>query len=141
MTVYARCSRCHKRIAPGTTCICRYIQRKQSYAEYDRLRRDKTTDTFYHSAEWKKTRDEILSTDHMDLWLYAKTGIIEPADTVHHIIPLKEDWSRRCDPDNLISLSNASHNEIEPAYKEPTEKEQMQNKLFEVLKKCRGRGG
>lgn len=141
MAIFARCSRCHKRILPGTVCECRIQQRRQSYAEYDRTKRDKVRDKFYHSAEWIRTREEILSTDHMDLWLYAKSGIIQPADTVHHIVPLSESWERRCDPENLISLSNTSHNEIEAMYKEDAEKKRIQAELFDILERFRGRGG
>lgn len=58
------------------------------------------------------------------------------ADTVHHIVPLKEDWNRRADPDNLISLSAVSHAEIEQAYKTDEEtKREMQNRLRAMIRR------
>jgi len=45
------------------------------------------------------------------------TGELIIANTVHHIEPLKDDWTRRTDIDNLISLSNDTHSEIEAMYK------------------------
>lgn len=91
---------------------------------------------FYHSTEWEKTRQDILDKDGMDLWAYATRGTLEAATTVHHIIPLREDWSRRSDPNNLISLSESSHAEIEAAYKTP-EKERIQKELLEIIRKFR----
>ena len=44
-------------------------------------------------------------------------GIIVAADTVHHIIPLKDDWNKRIDIDNMISLSGDTHSMIEQEYK------------------------
>ena len=135
MPIYARCSRCGKRIAPGTACSCG----RARYREYDKLSRDKRSYDFYHSAEWIRTREDVLAMDGMDLWLYAEHGIIAAADTVHHIVPLKEWWEGRCDPENLISLSHSSHSEIESAYKTP-EKEEIQRKLHDIVRQYRGGG-
>lgn len=78
--------------------------------------------------------------DGIDQYLYSTTGVVVAADTVHHIIPLKDDWSRRVDPDNLISLSAASHAEVEKAYKAGgTERMEMQQKLKNILEN-RARG-
>lgn len=137
MPMYARCSRCGKRIIPGTICECKKIADRQGYALYDRHQRDRRSDAFYHSAEWKQIRDYVLERDSgIDQYLYHTKGIVEAADTVHHIVPLKESWKRRCDPDNLISLSAQSHNEIEAAYQ--SDKHSMQSKLFEIVKGKQG---
>ena len=44
-------------------------------------------------------------------------GVILAADTVHHIIPLKEAWDKRCDKQNLMPLHHDTHSKIEQMYK------------------------
>ena len=133
MPVFSRCSRCGKRITPGTICACKKISDRRGYALYDKTQRNKKSDTFYHSTEWKQIREYVLERDDgIDQYLYNTRGIIEAADTVHHIVPLTESWARRCDPSNLISLSTGSHNEIESAYQK--DKKTMQKKLFEIVR-------
>ena len=41
---------------------------------------------------------------------------IRRADTVHHITPLREDWTRRLDITNLIPLASSTHNAIHTLY-------------------------
>ena len=138
--IYKRCSKCGKRIPEGTTCPC-IIQMQQRMKklrdkDYDTNRRDRQSKAFYESKEWKRVRDGVLLLDdYIDVYLYVTTGEIVPADTVHHIIPLKDDWSRRCDVDNLISLSQGSHGIIEGLYKD--DKHGTQEKLMEMLRKYR----
>lgn len=57
------------------------------------------------------------------------------ADTVHHIIPLRDDWNKRNDPDNLMSLNHDTHSKIEQLYK--ADKEKMQIELQEMLTEYR----
>ena len=130
--IYKRCSRCGKRIPSGTTCSCK----DRRHEEYDRFCRDKESKSFYDSAEWRDVREEVLARDLIDQWLYHTKGLVVAADTVHHIIPLRENWERRCDPGNLISLSEASHAEIEAVYK-TTDRRVLQEELFAIV---RGRG-
>ena len=127
--IYKRCSRCGKRIPSGTTCECL----KRRHAEYDRLSRDKKSKSFYDSAEWRRVRQEILSRDAIDQWLFRTKGLVVAADTVHHIIPLREAWDRRCDPLNLIALSDATHSEIEAVYK-TAGKADLQRELLEIVR-------
>ncbi|WP_302419271.1 HNH endonuclease [Blautia marasmi] len=44
-------------------------------------------------------------------------GIVLLADTVHHIVPLKDDWNKRSDISNLMSLNHDTHSMIEQMYK------------------------
>ena len=139
--IYKRCIQCGKRIPEGTTCSC-VIQMQQRMKklrdkDYDANRRDRQSKAFYESKEWKRVRDGVLLLDdYIDVYLYVTTGEIVPADTVHHIIPLRDDWSRRCDVNNLISLSQGSHGIIEGLYKD--DKRGMQEKLTEMLRRYRG---
>lgn len=128
MPIYKRCSRCKQRIPSGTTCDCL----KQRHKEYDRYFRDKTSKGFYHSSEWIKKRAAVLELDNgIDVYIYMTTGEILLADTVHHIIPLKDDWTKRLDEENLMSLSHDTHSIIEQKYKENKEKiiEELQQLL------------
>lgn len=61
------------------------------------------------------------------------------ADTVHHIVELMEDYSRRCDLDNLISISEATHSMISKAYKDEIKKAQMQQTLRECISEYKKR--
>lgn len=137
--LYKFCSRCGRRIPSGTKCSCI----KERYKEYDRYSRDKRSTDFYHSPEWSRVRAATLEADdYLDVWLYMTEGRIQRADTVHHIIPLKDDWYKRLESSNLISLSHESHSYIEAEYKK--NKTEMQQRLKDMLaeyRKCIPYGG
>ena len=63
--------------------------------------RDSRSKKFYDSEEWRRTKQRVLDLDGMDVYEYMTTGRIIAPDTVHHVIPLRDDWSLRCDPSNL----------------------------------------
>lgn len=133
--IYKRCSRCNERITSGTTCTCV----KTRYKEYDRSR-DKNTDNFYHSKEWKQTRKYILDLDQgIDVYIYLTRNEIVAADTVHHIVPLAEDWGNRTNDKNLISLNHDTHSMIEQYYKNEKQKERLIKELKEMITRHRGR--
>ena len=77
----------------------------------------------------------------IDVYVFMTTGQIALADTAHHIIPLKDDWNKRNDIENLMSLSHDTHSIIEKKYKK--DKDKMQAELKEMLKQFREmiRGG
>lgn len=50
------------------------------------------------------------------MYAYMTSGKLIPADTVHHIKPLRDDKSTALDPSNLMSVSAASHAAIEHLY-------------------------
>lgn len=113
MPIYKRCIRCGKRIESGTTCECL----KERYKEYDRTSRDRESKTFYDGKAWRMTRDNIIGTDEIDIYLYMTMGQMVAADTVHHIIPLKDDRTLSLNADNLMSLHHDTHSMIEQRYK------------------------
>lgn len=132
MPIYKRCLWCGGRVPSGTTCPCREKARKINYREYDRNQRDRKSYDFYHSTEWQRTREQILMLDDwIDVYLAVTQGIVVAADTVHHIVPLKDDWAKRFEPDNLISLHHDTHTMIEKKY--GTEKDAMIGKLTAML--------
>lgn len=48
----------------------------------------------------------------MDIYSYYILQRIEYGHTVHHIVPIKEDWSKRLDVNNLIYLTESNHQAI-----------------------------
>lgn len=73
---------------------------------------------FYGTNDWKKMRTIARHRDNdIDVWVYIRYGAIEHTGaTVHHIIPVADDWDKRLSIDNLVTVSSASHAEIERLY-------------------------
>lgn len=137
MAIYKRCGRCGKRIESGSRCDCR----KERHKEYDKYSRDKKSKLFYSGKEWEHARASALEADEgMDVYVFMTTGEMILAEDVHHIIPIKDNWDKRTDLDNLISLSHATHAAVEQMYKK--NKEQTQEILRKLLKEYReGKAG
>lgn len=114
MPIYKRCSRCGKRIESSSKCSCL----KERHREYDRYSRDRRSKQYYSSREWEIARDNALTADGgIDVYMYMTEGIVLLADTVHHIVPLKDDWNKRSVISNLMSLNHDTHSMIEQMYK------------------------
>lgn len=134
MPIYKRCSRCGQRIPSGSTCPCI----KARHKEYDRYSRDRKKKQFYDSSEWRACRQAAIEADGgIDVYLFMEEGKIEAADTVHHIIPLQDDWQKRIDINNLMSLSHETHSMIERMYKK--DKDGMEKKLQKMISEYRNR--
>lgn len=130
--IYKRCSRCGKRIPEGQQCPCAKLRHK----EYDKYSRDSKSKDFYHSKEWTDARAKAIELDEgIDVYAYMTSGQIMAADTVHHIIPLRDDWSKRVDINNLMSLSHSTHSTIESLYKQ--NKRKAQETLMQMLREYR----
>ena len=77
------------------------------------MKRYKTNyNKFYHSKEWKKLRHEALERDNYLCIECKKRGIITPANTVHHIKPLRIDPKNAEDLSNLETVCRACHNKL-----------------------------
>lgn len=136
MPIYKRCSRCGKRIEAGTTCQCM----KDRHKEYDKYSRDRRSKQYYNSREWEAVREHVLQLDEgIDVYVYMTQDVVTIADTVHHIIPLKEDWSLRNNEDNLISLNHDTHSMIEQQYRK--NKNEMQEVLKAMVQQYRSEKG
>lgn len=134
MSIYKRCSRCGKRMLSGTTCECL----KQRYKEYDKYSRDRKAKDFYCSSEWIRKRAAVLELDAgIDVYMYMTTGEILLADTVHHIVPLRDDWAQRLNEENLMSLNHDTHSMIEQKYK--SDKDGMIKELKQMLTQFRAK--
>lgn len=135
---YCNRSGCNRLVPQGVRyCAAHTIgkteENRQRHKEYDAHCRNQKAKEFYNSAEWKTARAAAMTRDAgIDIYLYITENRIEPADTVHHIVELMEDYAKRCDMDNLISISVATHSMISKAYKDSRMKAEMQ----QILRKC-----
>lgn len=114
---------------------------RERHKEYDAHCRDQKAKAFYNGAEWKAARAAAMARDNgIDIYLYITDGVIAAADMVHHIVELKEDYSKRCDIDNLISVSETTHKTvIDEAYKDEIKREEMRQTLRECIAEYRRR--
>ncbi|WP_242224492.1 HNH endonuclease [Bacillus cereus group sp. BfR-BA-01380] len=90
----------------------RYCEKhkKKATKYYDKHQRDSKATQFYKSTAWVKVREQVLLRDNYLCRHCISNGKLVPADMVHHIHELKDDWLKRLDMDNLLSLCNACHN-------------------------------
>ena len=74
----------------------------------------------------------ILSkANGLDLYEYYINHKIIKADTVHHIVEIREDDTRALDITNLIPLSSSNHGKIHKMYFK--KKKETQEMLFNIL--------
>ena len=97
-------------LTTGRYCELHKNLTKKSTQIYNKYYRDKTINSFYQSKEWRRVRNAVIARDNYLCQRCLKKGIIKRADVVHHIIEVKEDWSKRLDMNNLESLCHACHN-------------------------------
>lgn len=79
----------------------RYFHRKHSGGKYE---------AFYQSTAWTKLARQY-KVAHVLCERCLSRGIIRKADICDHIIPIKTDWDKRLDWNNLQSLCQNCHNE------------------------------
>lgn len=132
------CARCGcSRMIDVTETYCKVHAgiSAERHAEYDRSRRDRKAKAFYNSAEWQMARAAALARDTgIDVYIYLTEHRIVPANMVHHIVELREDYSRRSELSNLISVSRETHEGvIREAYKKPGTKRKMQQELRKAV--------
>lgn len=88
--------------------ICPYRKSRQKT-------KDRQSDKFRNTAIWQRKRDEIKIRDRFLCQvclrnLYHTINFINhKAVEVHHITTIQEDYNRRLDNDNLISLCSYHH--------------------------------
>lgn len=133
------CARCGcNRLIDITKTYCEAHARTNAErnAEYDRTQRDRKAKTFYNSIEWQTARAAALARDTgIDVYIYMTEHRVVPATMVHHIVELREDYSKRSTLSNLISISEATHEgAIRQAYSSPDTKRTMQQALRRAVK-------
>lgn len=72
----------------------------------------KDVDKFYSSYTWQKSRGATLERDDYLCQVCIEDGEPIPADTVHHIVHLRDDPSKALDDDNLISVCRDCHSDL-----------------------------
>lgn len=87
------------------------IKNRQSY----RTEKSKQSRSFHNSKKWQDKREDIEFRDNYCCQvcvrgLHNPNRQYETEDTsVHHIIPLVEDYEKRLDDENLITLCSRHH--------------------------------
>lgn len=101
---------------------------------YDKYRRNKEARAFYKSTAWKKCRQIVLERDNFLCQKCLKNNRVTPADMVHHIIELLDDWDKALDINNLESLCNSCHNKEHPdrGNRKPKKEEKSKIKVVKV---------
>lgn len=77
---------------------------------YDKYHRTDRSKQFYHSVAWKRAREIIRIRDNGLCQECFKQKRLTVGTIVDHIIPIKQDWNKRLDEDNLQLLCQACHN-------------------------------
>ena len=132
MALYKRCSRCGKRLDYGSKCTCS----SKRYKDEDRYYQDSKSKKFYKSQMWQKAREQaIAATYGLDIYSLFEHGIIEYGTTVHHIIPICEDWSKRDDINNLIYLTDSNHQLIHALLDDASSHDKIIKKLIGLKNK------
>ena len=140
MPISYRCQRCGKSIAVGKKCDCigahKTDLRYKSKVKEDIKEGYVGSDPLYHSTLWKRLCSEAKELyTNMDIYSWYKYGRIEAGLIVHHIIPIKDDYSKRLDLTNLIYLTDANHKAIHALYEESEEKKaEVQQELFNMIR-------
>lgn len=95
-----RCGRVHER---GR---CPLARRPYDGSKRTDEQRFRSTSAWQRLASWTKERDRhlCLACLHQDPPLLTAAGL-----SSHHIAPLREDWDRRLDPDNVVTLCPLHH--------------------------------
>ena len=108
-----RCNRCRRKVLISHAtfkkgyCIECYKKERQDYN--DRERNDKYG-KFYRSTEYKKFRQKLyIENPYCNRCL--QDGKYVPSRICHHIIPIKEDFSKRFDENNIEFLCQSCHNQ------------------------------
>lgn len=85
---------------------------KGSYEKNYDSGREKKYKYFYSSKAWRKARHQAMLRDEWTCQHCIAEGIYKHADVVHHIVEVREDWSRRLDIENLMCVCHGCHNAI-----------------------------
>lgn len=106
------CTHCGKRIQTGRACSCYKSSKINPLSSYS-----KEIKAFYLTDEWDSARNMCISScfglDIISLFIENK---IEYGFTVHHIVPLIKDYSKRLSQSNLIYVTESHHRRLHRLY-------------------------
>jgi 5-methylcytosine-specific restriction protein A len=107
---YPRCSN----LAERTYCEQHSKVREDSKAEtskqYDKYQRDPKSTAFYKSKAWRDMRAYTFSKQHGLCQHCLIDNRFVRGDIVDHKLPIKANWSKRLQEDNLQVLCHKCHN-------------------------------
>lgn len=119
------CEKCEEKINRQT---------KARYKHYKSKRTDVKEQKFYSSRDWKITKEIVKRRDKGLCLLCLKKEKISYTDVVHHIQPLKDEWSMRLSTVNLVCLCDACHKVVHGEYdRGKGHKEKMQSELRDLI--------
>lgn len=76
--------------------------------------RNSAADKFRNTQKWKRAAKMIMERDRYCCRMCLLNGILKNCGlSVHHIVPLAEDFEKRLEPDNLITLCRYHHEQAE----------------------------
>lgn len=129
------CIKCNRKLKQGERCSCN----SNRHREYDRFIRDEKSKQFYHSKEWGKLTTLCKSKcNGLDIYELYENNKIVKGELSHHIVPVEDDAGKKFDIDNLIYVSQKTHNFIHSIYaRSKEEKKALQTKLFNYLLKIK----
>lgn len=88
------------------------VGNQNRHTHYTKFKRDRRSMEFYNSKEWRKKRKEILIRDKGFCQICRRKGYYRKGNTVHHIIPLRENRSLGLTSSNLELVCQSCHNEV-----------------------------
>lgn len=94
-----------------------HLENAQKIAQENSYKkRDKKSQSLYNSYEWQKLRQLAMKRDNYLCQSCLREGVLASADVVHHLVEVRDDWSKRLDLDNLESVCHGCHNVEHKAY-------------------------
>lgn len=91
--------------------LCDECRRKVNARYAQRRRGTDKDDSFYHSAEWRRLRDEHLAIEPL-CQRHLSKGKIVKGDLAHHLVPRERGGTDS--HENLETLCTECHNAVEP---------------------------
>lgn len=89
--------------------ICKAKEKAFKERDNEQAKRNSQNRRFRATSAWRKKSASIRLRDKNLCLVCLNQGRYVPGESVHHIVSLKEDFNKRLDDDNLITLCNACH--------------------------------
>lgn len=108
-----------------------YCEEHKNKTKYDKQRyiRDNKVMSVYNNKMWKDSRQSALvRDDYMCLYCLAK-GYVKRAEVVDHYVPIRDDYDKRYDLDNLVSSCYRCNN-LKAKHEEALRQGEMSTKEF-----------
>ena len=111
------CPTCGKLHTFDAVCPKQIENKRQYQASQDRSKYERSgkADRFRSTKAWQRKREEIRSRD-LNICRYCflvRHKIVSADLSVHHIIPIERDYSKRLSSRNLITLCRECHERAE----------------------------